>query len=319
MNFLKISLDIYNFPVKIPFMMENISDNIDEYIEYLTSLGKSKHTTVNYKIDLLHFKGYLWNQGITDVREIDTRAIRIFLSSILGVGEEKSTASRRLSAVRGFTAWLCWRGLIHEDPSLGLKGPKRPEALPRALSYGQVDKLLTGGPDADSKSFRRDRLVLELMYGAGLRVSELIGLNWDMVELDERMLRVMGKGDKERLIPIGMPLKKLLEEWRDITCVDGGAPVFLSAKGAERLTVRTVDRIVLRAAARVGLHGVTPHTLRHSCATHMLENGAPLRIVQEMLGHESIASTQRYLSITSEQIKKSYLASHPRALEDEEL
>lgn len=318
-NFLKIPLDIYNFPVKIPFMMENISDNIDEYIEYLTSLGKSKHTVVNYKIDLMHFKGYLSNQGITDVREIDTRAIRIFLSSIIGVGEEKSTASRRLSAVRGFTAWLCRCGIIIEDPSLGLKGPKKPEALPRALSYEQVDKLLTEGPEADSKNFRRDRLVLELMYGAGLRVSELIGLNWDMLELDERMLRVKGKGDKERLIPIGMPQKKLLEEWRDITCVDDGAPLFLSAKGAERLTVRTVDRIVLRAAARVGLHGVTPHTLRHSCATHMLENGAPLRIVQEMLGHESIASTQRYLSITSEQIKKSYLASHPRALEDEEL
>ena len=253
------------------------------------------------------------------MREIDTRAIRIFLSSILGVGEEKTTASRRLSAVRGFTAWLCWRGLIAEDPSLGLKGPKKSEALPRALSYEQIDKLLTEGPEEGSKSFRRDRLVLELMYGAGLRVSELIGLNWNMVELDERMLRVMGKGDKERLVPIGAPLKKLLEDWRDVTCVDGAAPVFLSAKGAERLTVRTVDRIVLRAAARVGLHGVTPHTLRHSCATHMLENGAPLHVVQEMLGHESIASTQRYLLITSEQIKKSYLEAHPRALEDGEL
>lgn len=300
-------------------MMENISDSINAYIEYLTSLGKSKHTTVNYKIDLTHFKGYLSNQGITDVREIDTRAIRIFLSSILGVGEAKSSASRRLSAVRGFTAWLCWRGDITEDPSLGLKGPKKAEALPRALSYEQIDRLLTEGPEEGSKSFMRDRLVLELMYGAGLRVSELIGLNWNMVELDERMLRVLGKGDKERLVPIGAPLKKLFEEWRDITCVDGRAPVFLSAKGAERLTVRTVDRIVLRAAARAGLHGVTPHTLRHSCATHMLENGAPLRVVQEMLGHESIASTQRYLSITSDQIKKSYLEAHPRALEDEEL
>ena len=294
-------------------MTENISEHIDEYIEYLTSLEKSEHTTVNYRSDLEYFKEYLFNQGITDVSDIDTRAVRIFLSSILGIGEKKTTASRRLSAIRGFTNRLHVRGVIKQDPAIGVNGPKKEEPLPRALSYEQVDSLLTKGPDEHSKNFGRDRLVLELMYGAGLRVSELIGLDWNMVELEERMLRILGKGDKERLVPIGRPLQKMLEDWRDITCVDPNGPIFPSGKGADRLTVRTVDRIVLRAAERAGLRGVTPHTLRHSCATHMLENGAPLRVVQEMLGHETIASTQRYLAVTSEQIKKSYLKAHPRA------
>lgn len=317
MNFLKIPLDIYNFHDKIPNMIENVAENIDSYIEYLASEGKSPHTTLNYRIDLRHFKDYLDGQGIFDVADIDTRAVRIFISSIIGVGEAKTSASRRLSAVRGFTAWLWESGKLENDPSPGVKGPKKTEPLPRALSYGQTVKLLTEGPDKSSKSCMRDRLILELLYGAGLRVSELIGLNWDMVDTEERTLRIMGKGEKERLVPFGRGLKEMLEEWRDITCLDTKAPLFLSAKGAERLTVRTVDRVVLRAAARLGLHGVTPHTLRHCCATHMLENGAPLRVVQEMLGHDSIASTQRYLTITSEQIKKSYMASHPRATADE--
>lgn len=314
MNFLKIYLDIYNFHAKISDMNENISENIKAYIKYLRSLGKSVHTTVNYEVDLRHFADYLEAQGIYDVSEIDARAIRIFLSSIIGVGEARTSASRRLSAVRGFTAWLCASGNLSGDPSLGIKGPKKPRAIARALSYDDTDRLLTDGPDKKSKTYERDRLVLELMYGAGLRVSELIGLSWNCVELDERMLTIMGKGDKERRVPIGEALQAMLKDWRSLHCTADDGPVFPSSKdGAGRLTVRTVDRIVTKAAMRVGLRGVTPHTLRHCCATHMLENGAPLRVVQEMLGHETIASTQRYLTITSEQIMKSYAAAHPMA------
>ena len=299
-------------------MMENISENITQYIDYLTSQQKSKHTTVNYKIDLMHFRDYLINQGINDVAQIDMQSIRIFLSSILGIGEAKTSASRRLSAVRGFTAWLAAGGKIAADPAPGLKGPKNPEAVPRAVSWEQMELLLRDGPDPEAKSFRRDRLVLEALYSSGLRVSELIAISWKDVELEERMLRIMGKGEKERRVPFGIPLQKLLAEWKDLTCTEISAPVFLSdKKNAERLTGRTVERIVVKAGRRVGLFGLTPHSLRHSCATHMLENGAPLRIVQEMLGHESIAATQRYLSITSEQVKKSYLKAHPLAQEED--
>ncbi len=319
MNFLKIVLDICNIPATIPLMKEikeDISENIEKYISYLESQGKSKHTSLNYEIDLRHFRDYLINQEIVNVRDIDTRAIRIFLSSILGIGEAKTSAARRLSAVRGFTAWLFAGGSTLTDPSLGLKGPKKSEPLPRALSYEQTMKLIDEGFDKNSKTFMRDRLLVEMMYGSGLRVSEVIGLDWNKVELGERMLRITGKGAKERLVPFGVPQQKHLEEWKDITCTDADSPVFTSvSRNKERLTVRTVDRVVLRAAARAGLHGVTPHTLRHCCATHMLERGAPLKFVQEMLGHESIAATQRYLSITNEQIKRSYIMAHPAAQE----
>ena len=296
---------------------EDISENIEAYAAYLEAQGKSGHTVLNYRIDLRHFRDYLINQKIYNVCDIDTLSIRIFLSSILGIGEAKTSASRRLSAVRGFTSWLFSNRRTKTDPSLGLKGPKKSEPLPRALSYEQTMKLINEGFDKSSKTVRRDRLLVEMMYGSGLRVSEVIGLDWNKVELEERMLRIMGKGSKERLVPFGVPQQKLLEEWRDITCTDVNSPVFTSGThNKERLTVRTVDRVVLRAAARAGLHGVTPHTLRHCCATHMLERGAPLKFVQEMLGHESIAATQRYLSITNEQIKRSYIMAHPAAQED---
>ena len=299
-------------------MTDNISECIELYIDYLRSLGKSENTRINYRVDLRHFRDYLEGQGITDAAEIDTRAVRIFLSSMLGVGDAKTSASRRLSAVRGFTSWLAETGRTANDPSAGMKGPKKPDALPRAISYADAERLLTQGPEEGSEHYRRDRLVLELLYGAGLRVSELIGLKWEDVELEERILRVMGKGSKERIAPFGVPAQKLLEEWRDITRVDDNGPLFPPGKkGAERLTVRTVDRIVTRAARRVGLHGVTPHTLRHCYATHMLENGAPLKVVQDLLGHDSIAATQRYLRITPSQIKKSYLSAHPLASADE--
>ena len=299
-------------------MTENISEYVDLYIEYLRSREAPDNTWINYRVDLRLFRNYVVGQGITDVADIDTRAVRIFLDSMLGYGDAKSSAARRLTAVKGFTAWLTEDGKIARDPSVGIKGPMKHVPLPRALSYEDIEKLLSEGLDETSETFRRDRLVIELMYSAGLRVSELIGLTWDKVELDDRVLIVKGKGNKERMAPFGVPAQKLLEEWRDITCVDGGGPVFPSdKKGAERLTVRTVDRIVTRAARRVGLHGVTPHTLRHCYATHMLENGAPLKVVQDLLGHDSIAATQRYLRITPSQIKKSYLSAHPLASADE--
>lgn len=293
-------------------MEENISANIDLFLDYLKSRGRSENTLTSYAVDLAQFKEYLIKQSIEDVGEIDASSIRIFLSGIAGVGFAKTSAARKLSAVRGFVSWLSSRGLLKSDPVAGLKGPKLPASLPRALSFEDTKRLLVEGP-APGRHYLRDRLILELMYGSGLRVSELIGLDWDKVESSERMLRIFGKGGKERITPFGVGVRSLLEEWRIITGGKAEGPVFTSEKGAERLTVRTVHRIVLRAAARTGLHGVSPHTLRHCFATHMLEHGAPLRIVQDLLGHETISTTQRYLSITTEQIKKSYMESHPRA------
>lgn len=301
--------------VRINSMAEKktITEYIDLFLENLRSKGRSENTITNYSVDLYQFAGYLDNLKITEIGEINGEVIRGFLREVIGFGFAKTSASRKLSAARGFVGWLCRAGLLDYDPGEELRGPKLPKSLPRALSYEETELLLNSGPK-NGKYFLRDRLILELMYGSGLRVSELIGLNLQDVEFSERILRIRGKGSKERIVPFGTPALKLIERWTAAGPVAEG-PLFASERGEGRLTVRTVHRVVLRAAKRAGLYGVSPHTLRHCFATHMLERGAPLRVVQEMLGHESIATTQRYLSITTDQIKKSYMASHPRAKE----
>ena len=312
MNFLKIPLEFYNFPDRIPLMVENIYCDIDMFLSNMRSRGCSENTIISYSVDLKQFAEYLEKEGIVSSSEIDADSVRIFLSNILGIGNAKTSAARKLSAVRSFIKWLCSRGILMQNPVVALKGPKLPQSLPRALSYEDTILLITKGPK-QGKCYERDRLILELMYGSGLRVSELIGLDWGDVESESRILRILGKGDKERIVPFGRECALLLENWRAAHETESDGPVFRSEKNAERLTVRTVHRVVMRAAAEVGLRGVSPHTLRHCFATHMLERGAPLRIVQELLGHDSISTTQRYLAITTEQIKKSYMESHPRA------
>ena len=307
-------LEISTLHARIPFMAENISTNIEQFLLFLESRGRSKNTVINYRVDLEQFREYLLRQGISDVSGIDSQSVRVYLSNIIGFGIAKSSAARKLSAVRGFIRWLSSREVLDYGVAAGLKGPKLPSSLPRALSFEETEKLLTEGPE-NGKHYQRDRLILELLYGSGLRVSELIDLNWENIETDQRMIRVFGKGSKERLVPFGPGVKKLLEDWKLLSKEGTKGPLFLSEKGAERLTVRTVHRLVQRAALRVGIYGVSPHTLRHCFATHLLERGAPLRVVQELLGHESIAATQRYLSITAEQMKRSYMEYHPRAHE----
>jgi site-specific recombinase XerD len=307
-------LEISSLHARIPLMAENISANIDLFLSTIESRGRSKNTVTNYRVDLEQFREYLLRQDIPDVSEIDAQSVRVYLSNIIGYGIAKTSAARKLSAVRGFIRWLSSREILDYGVAAGLKGPKLPSSLPRALSCEDTEKLLVEGPE-HGKHYQRDRLVLELLYGSGLRVSELIDLNWEDIETDQRIIRVIGKGSKERLVPFGKGVKKLLEDWRGISPEGKKGPLFRSEKGAERLTVRTVHRLVQKAAMRVGIYGVSPHTLRHCFATHLLERGAPLRVVQELLGHESIAATQRYLSITAEQMKRSYLEHHPRAHE----
>lgn len=291
----------------------SVAQYIDLFLENLRSKGRSENTITNYAVDLCQFVAYLNKQQIMEVEQITGDVIRGFLREVMGYGFAKTSASRKLSAARSFVKWLCRSSLLDYDPGEELKGPKLPTSLPRALSYEDTEVLLTAGPKS-GENFLRDKLLLELMYGSGLRVSELIGLNLEDIAFSDRILRIRGKGGKERIVPFGEPVRKLIEEWITLRPAAEG-PLFASEKVAERLTVRTVHRVVQRAAARAGLYGISPHTLRHCFATHMLERGAPLRVVQEMLGHESIATTQKYLSITTEQIKRSYMAAHPRAKE----
>ncbi|MCX7828468.1 MAG: tyrosine recombinase XerC [Thermanaerothrix sp.] len=282
---------------------------IDSFLEYLRSLNRSDHTVINYGVDLGQFAEYLEGAGVVEIPQISRDHVRGYLRSLLGYGFAKTSALRKLSSIRGFTGYLKEMGVIQEDPCLGVRGPRSPQGLPRAISYDEVKRLIEEGPEG--KDAFRDRLVLEVLYGSGLRVSELCALDWDDVDLEERWLRVSGKGSKGRMVPFGFPVQGLLRAWRDVT--GGSGPLFPGKRGALRMTSRTVHRIVTGCAKRVGLWGVSPHTLRHSFATHMLEGGASLRVVQELMGHESLVTTQRYLDITAERMKESYQLSHPRA------
>lgn len=295
----------------------NISSYVDEFMEYIkSSLGRADHTVVNYAVDLSQFAEYLSASGVNDPAEIDMDCLRGFLREMTGFGFSRSSVARKLSSLRGFVRYLVQRGVLEKDVGVGLKGPRQSHGVPRAIAYEDVLKMLDEGVRGSKKELR-DSLILELLYGSGLRVNELISLDWEHVDIPERWLRVMGKGSKERMVPFGRTAQELLARWRDM-CVAKKLPTgdespLLHGVGADRLTERTVHRLVVAISKKVGLHGVTPHTLRHSFATHMLERGAPLRVIQELLGHESLATTQRYLTVTTAQMKKSYMEAHPRS------
>ena len=172
-------------------MTENISANIDLFLSTIESRGRSKNTVTNYRVDLEQFREYLLRQDIPDVSEIDAQSVRVYLSNIIGYGIAKTSAARKLSAVRGFIKWLSSREILDYGVAAGLKGPKLPSSLPRALSCEDTEKLLVEGPE-HGKHYQRDRLVQELLYGSGQRVSELIDLNWEDIETDQRIIRVIG-------------------------------------------------------------------------------------------------------------------------------
>ncbi|MDR3255735.1 MAG: tyrosine recombinase XerC [Synergistaceae bacterium] len=301
----------------------NIPGYIDEFMLHIGStLGRANNTVVNYAVDLAQFADYAEACEVESPAALDMNCLRGFLRELSGYGFSKSSIARKLSALRTFMRFLVQRGALDRDVSAGLRGPRQRQGIPRALAYEDMMMLLDEGVRGNKKELR-DSLILELLYGSGLRVSEVTSLDWDDVDLPERWLRVSGKGSKERLVPFSMTARELVNRWKSQTTergqpVEGDEPVFSAGKAkAQRLTDRTVHRMVVASAKRVGLSGVTPHTLRHSFATHMLENGAPLRVIQELLGHESLVTTQRYLTVTTEQMKKSYMETHPRSgLED---
>jgi integrase/recombinase XerC len=296
----------------------DISGHIDEFMLYIRSLkGRSDNTVVNYAVDLAQFAEYLDVMGLNSPSDLNMGALRGFLRELSGYGLERTTVARKLSALRGFVKFLVRSRVLSEDISAGIRGPRvSARGLPRAVAYGDMMRMLSEGI-CRSKKKLRDGLILELLYGSGLRVNELTSLNWGDADIPERMLRVDGKGDKTRIVPMGRIAQEQLELWRTEASIrgyitEGDEPLFHGV-GAERLTDRTVHRIVTAAAGTIGLTGVTPHSLRHSFATHMLERGAPLRVVQELLGHESLVTTQRYLTVTTEHMKRSYMETHPRS------
>ncbi len=256
---------------------------------------------------------------------IDTATIRAHLAWLAREGRSTRSQGRALSAIRSFFRFTVERGLLKANPASGVPTPKTPKKLPRHLRPGEIEALLAAPDSRDDVMAPRDRAILELLYAAGLRVSELVSLDWGDLDLPARTLRVVGKGGKERMVPFGQPaaeaLRSWLSEWDSIRARDGAQaddetlsdPVFLNFKGG-RLTDRSVRRIIDRAVDESALSlGVHPHALRHTFATHLLEGGADLRAIQELLGHASLSTTQRYTHLDIDRLLHVYRESHPAA------
>jgi len=297
---------------------------IHQYLEHLHGERQvSPETLRAYEHDLASFLEFLacdfLGKEAGEVRpgEVDALAVRSFLAAMTHKGLAKTSQGRTLSAVRSLFRFACREGVLTANPAQGVRTPKVPKNLPRHLRPGEVENLIEA-PEGDEPLVRRDRAILEMLYAAGLRVSELVGLDWRDVDLPARVVRVMGKGSKERMVPFGRPAAEAMRRWLDVwegvrKSGDEGEPVFLNAFGT-RLTDRSVRRVIDRwVDAAAVARGVHPHTLRHTFATHLLENGADLRAIQELLGHSSLSTTQKYTHLEVDRLLSVYRDAHPRA------
>jgi len=276
----------------------------------------SEHTVRSYEHDLRLYCRYLVEtpgEG-ADPRAVDPRRLRRYSAWLTGQGFAASTVARRLASLRSYFRYLRRQGMVGSDPSVGLRNPKQPRRLPRLLRVEEVICLLDAVP-TDTPPGVRDRAMLETLYGGGLRVSELVGLNLDDLDFDQELVRVRGKGRRERLSPIGQMAVSCLGRW--VTLRRPKYPqekaIFLNQRGT-RLTTRSVGRLLETHLRRAGLlKSASPHTLRHSFATHLLDRGADLRSVQELLGHRNLTTTQIYTHVTQERLLDTYHEAHPRA------
>jgi integrase/recombinase XerC len=276
----------------------------------------SAHTVRSYEHDLELYCGYL-TETRGDAAEpyaVDPGRLRRYSAWLTGQGFAASTVARRLASLRSYFRYLRREGAVGSDPSAGLRNPKQPRRLPRLLRVEEVIRLLNAVP-IDSWLGMRDSAMLETLYGGGLRVSELVGLNLDDLDLDQELVRVRGKGRRERLNPVGQMAVQSLRRWLPLRRAKhaGEKAVFLNQRGT-RLTARSVGRLLEAHLSRVGLvASASPHTLRHSFATHLLDRGADLRTVQELLGHRNLTTTQIYTHVTQERLHDIYDEAHPRA------
>lgn len=301
-----------------------LTRQIQRFLDHLSvERGLSSHTVAAYRRDLARYAQFLRRRRQTDVRAIDERTVTAYVASLSasthGDGRPYRATSivRSLSSVRAFHRFLLRDGVANRDPTAGVVRPRLPRALPKPLPVDDVARMLAH-PDRSAAGLR-DRAVLETLYGAGLRVSELVGLDVDDVDLEEGSVRVLGKGGKERDVPIGRYARDAITAY--LTRVRPGlasrrsrSALFLNRRGGGRLTRQGVSTIVARHAEGAQIsRKVSPHTLRHSFATHLLEGGADVRVVQELLGHASVATTQVYTLVTREHLREVYYTSFPRA------
>ncbi|MGR7023388.1 tyrosine-type recombinase/integrase [Geodermatophilus sp. URMC 62] len=278
----------------------------------------SEHTVRGYVTDTVWLLDHLARRGGVRADELDLAVLRSWLAQGRTRGASRATTARRAAAARSFTAWLRRSGVTPEDVGLRLVSPKAHRTLPDVLAPDQARAVVESAAGADDPAGLRDAVVLELLYASGIRVSELVGLDVDDVDRGRRLLRVLGKGRKERSVPYGAPAELALDQWltrgRPALATPESGPALLLGLRGRRLDPREARRTVHAAVARApGAPDIGPHGLRHSAATHVLEGGADLRSVQELLGHASLATTQIYTHVTVERLRAVHAQAHPRA------
>jgi integrase/recombinase XerC len=293
-----------------------VEKSVENFLRHLREKNASVHTIKAYTGDLANFSAYA---GERNWKHIDHVTIRGFLSQLYEKGLSKTSVARSLAAVRSLYKWLAQEGVVEQNPAKLVATPKLPKKLPRVPTIEEMNSVLDGDMPETAAFPERDRLMLELLYGCGIRNSELTGINTDDIRLSAEAILIRGKGKKERYVPFGDSVKialaayiparqALLSETRKNT------PALLLNQRGGRLTTRSVGRIIKKIAVSKGLSpDVHPHTLRHAFGTHLLEEGADLRAIQELLGHERLATTQRYTQLSMKHVLQVYDQTHPRA------
>ena len=269
----------------------------------------STHTIRAYNKDISDFILFLEEEG-NSAKKINKYDVRRWLAFTAKKNPKSATINRRLSSLKNFFQWLCRENRIESDPSIGIRRPKIPQKLPRFLDVNEA-ALVVEEPSQKGWYQIRNKAILELIYGTGMRVSEAASLDIIDVDFEDRLVKVFGKGKKERLSPFGPPAAKALKEWLRESGKTAGA-LFLNRKG-NRLSSRSIWQICRDSGRKNGIHDVHPHSLRHSCATHLLGAGADLRSIQEQLGHTSLSTTQRYTHVDAAQLLRVYRNAHPHA------
>jgi integrase/recombinase XerC len=299
-----------------------VNRHTEDFIESLRRKASSIHTITNYEIDLKHFLQFL-EQKKSSIESTDHLLLRDFLNYLYTERDlSKSSVSRKLACLKTFFKFMVREGRLKANPAELITSPRLPKKLPSFLGEAEAAAMIEM-PKGTTLKELRDRAILELLYASGLRVSELIGLNEDEIDMKQETVRVLGKGNKERIVPFGgfaaSALRDYISKKRSLRITiageNGDLPAFISLRG-HRLSSRDVQRLVARVRLSLKTtRRVTPHTLRHSFATHLLERGADLRSIQELLGHESLSTTQKYTHVSVQHLKKEYDKAHPKAKE----
>ncbi|HEY3064499.1 MAG TPA: tyrosine recombinase XerC [Methylomirabilota bacterium] len=289
-----------------------MTDPLAQFLKYLSvEKDASPHTLRSYRSDLTQFQAFAAARGAPSIADVDGALVRAYLAHLHGRRLEPASIARQLASLRSWCRFLVRRGLLARNVARGVRSPRLPRRLPSFLPIDETVALVSTSPAAE-RWRERDLAILELLYASGLRVSELVGLDVADVDRRERTVRVLGKGRKERIVPFGAKADAALARHLARRGGERG-PLFLNARGT-RLGARGVYAVVRRAARAAGLtRRVSPHTLRHTFATHLLDAGADLRAIQEFLGHSRLSTTERYTHVGSDQLMRVYDAAHPRA------